>query len=184
MIYLELIRAFLKIGLFSFGGAYGAVPLIRDMLLENGWADESMTENLIALSESTPGPIMVNCASYVGSRQAGFLGALLATAAVVLPSFVLILLFSVLFKKAMKHPAAKAFLMGLKPALTGIIFTTGFLILQTQLCKNASGHPDPKAFMIALLLLLLSGVYRQLKKKQISPVLLILCAAGAGLLLY
>ena len=72
MIYIKLLIAFLKIGLFSFGGAYGAIPLIRDVVLENQWMDAEMFSNLVALSESTPGPIMVNMATYVGSKQGGF----------------------------------------------------------------------------------------------------------------
>ena len=92
MIYLELLIAFLKVGLFSFGGAYGAIPLIRDVVLSYGWISDETLTYMIAVSESTPGPIMVNLATYVGSSQAGLLGSLIATTAVVLPSFLLILL--------------------------------------------------------------------------------------------
>ena len=75
MIYLELLLAFLKVGLFSFGGAYGAIPLIRDVVLSHGWMSEEYLTYMIAVSESTPGPIMVNMATYVGSAQAVFFGA-------------------------------------------------------------------------------------------------------------
>ena len=70
MIYLRLFLEFLKIGLFSFGGAYAAIPLIQDVVLENGWMDSEMISNMIAISEPTPGPIMVNAATYVGGTQA------------------------------------------------------------------------------------------------------------------
>ena len=99
MIYLDLLIGFLKVGLFAFGGAYGAIPLIRDVVLAYGWLNDEMLTYMIAVSESTPGPIMVNLATYVGSSQAGFPGALIATAAVVLPSFIIILLIMVLLKK-------------------------------------------------------------------------------------
>ena len=92
MIYLELFLGFLEVGCFSFGGAYGAIPLIRDVVLSYGWLSEEMLTYMIAVSESTPGPIMVNLATYVGSSQAGLLGSLAATIAVVLPAFVIILL--------------------------------------------------------------------------------------------
>ena len=103
MICFDLLIGFLKVGLFAFGGAYGAIPLIRDVVLTYGWIGDDML-TLIAVSESTPGPIMVNLATYVGSSQAGVWGALIATAAVVLPSFIIILLIMVLLKKLLKNP--------------------------------------------------------------------------------
>ena len=90
MIYLELLIGFLKVGCFSFGGAYAAIPLIRDVVLSYGWVSEEMLTDMIAVSESTPGPIMVNLATYVGSRQAGIPGAIIATLASILPAFVII----------------------------------------------------------------------------------------------
>jgi len=91
MIYLDLFLGFLKVGCFAFGGAYGAIPLIRDVVLSYGWFTDETLTYMIAVSESTPGPIMVNLATYVGSIQAGFLGAIISTLAVVLPSFSIIL---------------------------------------------------------------------------------------------
>ena len=92
MICLDLFLGFLKVGCFAFGGAYGAIPLIRDIVLSYGWLTDDALTRMIAISESTPGPIMVNLATYVGSHQAGFLGSLIATTAGVLPSFFIILL--------------------------------------------------------------------------------------------
>ena len=82
MIYLDLFLGFLKVGCFAFGGAYGAIPLIRDVALSYGWLSDETLTYMIAVSESTPGPIMVNLATYVGSSQAGMLGAIVATLAV------------------------------------------------------------------------------------------------------
>lgn len=95
MIYLSLLLGFLEIGLFAFGGAYGAIPLIQERVLTNNWMDEAMFTNIVGISESTPGPIMVNVATYVGNSQGGVLGAAIATLGVVLPSFVIILLITV-----------------------------------------------------------------------------------------
>ena len=78
---------FLTVGLFSFGGAYAAIPLIRDVVLSYGWLDEDTLMNMVAISESTSGPIMVNMATYVGSSKAGIWGGALATFAVILPAF-------------------------------------------------------------------------------------------------
>ena len=115
MIYLELLVGFLQVGLFSFGGAYAAIPLIRDVVLSYGWIDDEMLSYMIAVSESTPGPIMVNLATYIGSSKAGFFGALIATSAVVFPAFVIVLLLTGLLSKLLKQPAVKAVLDGLKP---------------------------------------------------------------------
>ena len=87
MMLFQLFMGFLKVGCFAFGGAYSAIPLIRDVVMSYGWMNDDMLTYMIAVSESTPGPIMVNLATYVGSQQAGLLGAMLATLAVVLPSF-------------------------------------------------------------------------------------------------
>ena len=121
MICLSLFLGFLKVGLFAFGGAYGAIPLIRDVVLSYGWLDGEMLAYMIAVSESTPGPIMVNLATYVGSSQAGLPGAVIATSVVVLPSFIIILLITALMKTALKNPYVQAVLRGLKPYIAGII---------------------------------------------------------------
>ena len=125
MIYLELFLGFLQVGAFTIGGGYAAVPLIRDVVLGHGWMTEESLAYMIAVSESTPGPIMVNMATYVGSSQAGFLGALTATAAVVLPSFAIILLIAALMKGAVKNRHIQAAMRGLKACVVGIILVTG-----------------------------------------------------------
>ncbi|MBQ1251118.1 MAG: chromate transporter, partial [Clostridia bacterium] len=124
MILLDLFLGFLKVGCFAFGGAYGAIPLIRDVVLSYGWLTDEALTYMIAVSESTPGPIMVNLATYVGSNQAGLPGALLATAAVVLPSFLIILLVTALLQTAIKNPYVQAILRGLKPCVIGIVLAT------------------------------------------------------------
>ena len=88
MMYLKLFWEFFKVSCFTFGGAYGAIPLIRDMVLGNGWITDERLSYMIAVSESTPGPIIINLATYVGNEQGGFSGSLIATLGVVLPSFI------------------------------------------------------------------------------------------------
>ena len=101
-IYLKLFLTFLKIGAVSFGGGYSMLSLIREDCLSNGWLTEDEIMNFIAVSESTPGPIAINMATFIGSSQAGVLGALLATLGVVLPSFVIILLIAALMTKILQ----------------------------------------------------------------------------------
>ena len=153
---MELFWAFLKIGAFAFGGAYGAIPLIRDTVLSHGWMDAQMFANLTAVAESTPGPIMVNLATYVGAAEAGLPGALAATLGVVLPSFVLILLVSAAFRSLLGYPAVRAALQGIKPCLAGLILAAG-----VGLCSDAvfsGGGADPVAAAV-LGALLYFGVY-------------------------
>ena len=157
MIYLDLLIGFLKVGLFAFGGAYGAIPLIRDVVLAYGWLNDEMLTYMIAVSESTPGPIMVNLATYVGSSQAGFPGALIATAAVVLPSFIIILLIMVLLKKLLKNPYVQAILRGMKPCIIGIILATGlYMILHNCVDSSIQFSLNTTAIIMTVVL---SAVY-------------------------
>ena len=121
MIYLELFLGFLWVGCFAFGGAYAAIPLIRDTVLSYGWLNDEQLTYMIAVSESTPGPIMINLATYIGSEQGGILGAALATIAVALPAFLLILLIMIVLKNILKNRYVQATLGGLQPCIIGII---------------------------------------------------------------
>ncbi len=185
MIYFDLLIGFLKVGLFSFGGAYGAIPLIRDVVLSYGWIEEDMLTYMIAVSESTPGPIMVNLATYVGSSQAGFLGAVIATTAVVLPSFFIVLLIMILLNKALGNSCVQAVLRSLKPCVIGIILATGVYMV-FQHCAGSIRDPsvNPTAVMMTLIL---AGVYfgsGKILKKGISPIGLIAVSALAGIMAY
>ena len=129
MILLDLFLGFLKVGCFSFGGGYGAIALIRDVVLSYGWLSDEMLSYMIAISESTPGPIMINMATYIGSSQAGLMGSFLATLAVILPSFFILLLITSLMKTAWKNKYVQAVLRGLKPCVIGIVLATGAYML-------------------------------------------------------
>ena len=181
MIYLELFLGFLKVGCFTFGGGYGAVALIRDVVLSNGWLSDEMLTYMIAVSESTPGPIMVNMATYIGSSQAGLLGAAIATAAVVLPSFLIVLLIATLLGAVLKNPCAQAILRGLKPCVVGIVIATG---IRMTLDNCFSGGPDLRAMALTAVLAGVMYGYKYFKKKKLSPTHLILLSALAGIAVY
>ena len=182
MIYLELLMGFLQVGCFAFGGAYGAIPLIRDVVVGYGWLDDEALTYMIAISESTPGPIMVNMATYIGSSQGGFWGAVIATTAVVLPAFFIILLVMVLLNSVLDHPYAKAVLRGLKPCIIGIILATGTEMILHNCLPNAA--PDWKALgLTAVLAVILFGSKWRFKKK-ISPITLICVSAVLGIIVY
>jgi len=143
-----------------------------------------MLTYMIAVSESTPGPIMVNLATYVGSSQAGLPGSLAATFAVVLPSFLIILLVTALLKTALKDPYIQAVLRGLKPCMIGIILATGVCMI----IRNGIVIQDSSLMIRPLVLTLaLGAVYfgaRRVKKGGISPILLICLSAAAGIAAY
>ena len=181
MIYLDLLIGFLKVGCFSFGGAYGAIPLIRDVVLSYGWLEDEILTYFIAVSESTPGPIMVNLATYIGSSQAGIPGAIIATAAVVAPAFIIILLIMAVLKTALKNPYVQAGLNGIKPCIVGIIAATGI----DMIFKNCfSSSIDPRAVIMTVFLGAIVFLYKKMKKKNISPIILIIISAVMGIAAY
>ena len=185
MIYFDLLIGFLKVGLFAFGGAYGAILLIRDVVLSYGWIEDEMLTYMIAVSESTPGPIMVNLATYVGSSQAGFLGALIATTAVVFPSFIIILLIMILLKKTLKNQYVQAVLQGLKPCIIGIILATGIFMILQHCVDNADAlSVDTIAVIMTIVLGVVYFSSRKVLKNGISPIGLIVISALAGLIVY
>ena len=185
MIYLDLFLGFLKVGCFAFGGAYGAIPLIRDVVMSYGWLSNEMLTYMIAVSESTPGPIMVNLATYIGSKQAGFPGAAVATLAVVLPSFLIILLVTALLKTALKNEYVQAVLRGLKPCVTGIVLATGiYMILGNCFGTITARKVNIQAIIITVLLVASMFGCKHFAKKKLSPILLIVISAAAGMLVF
>ena len=185
MTYVELFLGFLKVGCFAFGGAYGAIPLIRDVVMSYGWLTEDMLTYMIAVSESTPGPIMVNLATYVGSSQAGFAGAVLATLAVVLPSFLIILLIMALMKNALRNPYVQAVLRGLKPCVIGIVLATGIdMILGNCFGAVSAIRANGRAVIITALLFASMFGYKRFTGKKLSPILLLAISATAGIIVY
>lgn len=184
MIYLNLFFGFLRVGCFAFGGAYGAIPLIRDVVLSYGWLTDETLTYMIAVSESTPGPIMVNLATYVGSNQGGLLGAIIATLAVVLPSFFVILLLMVALKTLLKNKYVQAILRGLKPCIIGIILATGVYMTVNHVVSLEGATISIQAAIITAILAAVMFGSKPILKKKISPIVLIVVSACLGLVVY
>ena len=184
MIYLDLFLGFLKVGLFAFGGAYGAIPLIRDVVLSYGWLSDEALSYMIAVSESTPGPIMVNLATYVGSTEAGFLGALVATLAVVLPSFIIILLITALSKNAFKNKYVQAVLRGLKPSVIGIVLAMGVYMLVKNCLVEDTFKMNLRSIVITAVLGIVAVLYKYFSKKKMSPIIMIVISSLLGMFVY
>jgi len=185
MIYLELLWGFLKVGCFSFGGAYGAIPLIRDVVMSYGWLSDDMFTYLVAVSESTPGPIMINMATYIGSTAGGILGSVVATLAVILPSFIIILLIVALLRNLLKNKYIQAALRGVKPCIIGIIMASGLFILLKSCFGITDGFKlDPVALIIVALIPCLDYLSKKVRKKAITSIQMIIIAAISGMILY
>ena len=142
---LKLFLTFFEIGAVSFGGGYGMISLIREKVLLHGWLSEAEFLSFIAVSESTPGPLAVNMATFIGSSQGGVLGALCATLGVVLPSFFIILLIAALIHDLLKYAGVEAFLSGVRPCVVALILSTALTMgLSTLLdISTAADAPAP-----------------------------------------
>ncbi len=188
MILLELFLSFLKIGAFTFGGGYAMISIIRETVLSYGWMSEAELLNFIAVAESTPGPIAVNIATFIGSSQGGILGAFLATLGVVLPSFIIILIIAALIRGFMKYKGVSAFLGGVRPCVVAMILATSVTIgLSTLFSFGAIGDsfsPDISGLIIFAVIFSLHFIYKLIAKKNPSPIVMILISAGMGMLLY
>ena len=188
MIYLKLFLTFFEIGMFTFGGGYAMISLIRDKALALGWLTEEELLNMIAVSESTPGPIAVNMATFVGSTQGGVLGSFVATLGVVLPSFIIILLVCALIRNFLKYKGVQAFLGGVRPCIVALILATAVTMAASTLLSftTVTGGfvPDVRGIIILAILVAIALVFKKIKKKKPSPILMILISAGLGMLLY
>lgn len=188
MICLRLFLTFLEIGAVSFGGGYGMISLIREKVVGNGWLSEETFLSFVAVSESTPGPLAINMATFIGSSQGGFAGAVCATLGVILPSFCIILLIAVLARNLLKFAGVNAALEGIRPVVIGLILGTALTLgLGTLFGFSGVGTPVSPDWCAVGILAILAGVhflYRRLRRRSPSPILLILLAAGFGILFY
>ena len=192
MIYLKLFLTFLEIGAVSFGGGYGMISLVREKVISNGWLTDGEFLNMIAVAESTPGPIAVNMATFVGSTQGGILGSALATLGVVLPAFIIMLIIASLIRNLLKYKGVQAVLGGIRPAVVGLIIATASTMILSSVLgiKNVSdgftlAAPDLlKNIVIFAAVVGAATLYKKIKKKKISPILLIVFSGVLGLVLF
>ena len=188
MIYWNLFLNFLMIGALSFGGGYGMISLVRETVLNHGWLTEEEFLSFVAVSESTPGPLAVNMATFIGSSQGGLPGAFFATLGVVLPSFVIILLIAAVLKNLMKYAGVEAFLSGIRPCVVAMILATAANMILSNLCGMktlADGAAlDGKAVLVFGLLWAVHLFGKAKTKKAPSPILMILLSAGLGILFW
>ncbi len=182
MIYLQLFYTFFKIGLFGFGGGYAMLSLIQgEVVTRYGWLTAQEFTDIVAISQMTPGPIGINSATYVGFSATGnVLGSVIATFAVVLPSFILMLAISRFFIKYQKHPVVEGIFGGIRPAVVGLLAAATLVLMNTE--NFGSPGKDTYGFIISVFLFL--SVFAGSKIYKINPILLIILSGVAGLILY
>lgn len=188
MIYLKLFLIFFEIGAVSFGGGYGMVSLIREAVLSNGWMSESEFLNFIAVSESTPGPMAVNMATFIGASQCGMFGSFIATLGVVLPAFIIILIIAAAFESLLKYAGVKAVLSGIRPCVVAMILSAAVTMALSSLfgiINAQSGFSaDVWAIVILIILAVINLIFSQSKNKKLSPIMIIVISAILGIVFY
>lgn len=184
MIFLMLFIEFFKVGLFTFGGGFAMIPLIEDIVVSYGWLTEAEFYNLIGICESTPGPVAINMATYIGSEQGGLFGSFCATLGVVLPSFIIIVLIAAILKNFTENRFFRGFIRGVKPVVAALILATGTTLLLKNIGISLSGtfKPDWAAIIVLAAVIALFFFFKIVFKKKLSAIQIILIAAALGIL--
>lgn len=180
MIYLKLFWMFFKIGAFTFGGGYAMLPLIQDAVIKNELMSSAELINFVAVSESTPGPLAVNLATYVGVETAGLFGALAATLGIVTPSFVIILILAKSYEKFKNSHIVIGLMTGLKAAVLGLILSAVVSVGQAVFFENGFAIES----FDALKLIIAAGIFAimlVLVKLKKHPILIICLSAILGI---
>lgn len=171
----ELFHVFFRVGLFTFGGGYAMISVVEDACVDRrGWITRAEMDDLVVVAESTPGPIAINCATYVGARQAGVVGAVTATLGMILPSFLVIFTISKLLDRFLEIKLIASAFRGIKLAVGVLVLDAGWRLLR-RMKKDALS-----VMILAVSLTIMLGV--NLFALRFSSIVLMLTAAGVSLL--
>jgi len=177
-VYLKLIWAYLKIGLFGFGGGYAMLSLIQSEVVDSGWISSQMFTDIVAISQMTPGPIGINSATYIGYVVTGsVLGSIVATVTVVLPPFLLVLFASHYISQHKDSAVIRGAFMGLRPVVVGLIASAALLLMNSE---NFGYLASERVISIAICAAAFCIVYFT----RIHPILVIILAGIAGFLIF
>ena len=184
MIYLSLFWEFLKIGLFAVSGGMATLPFLRELSVRTGWFSQDLITDMIAISESTPGPIGINMATYVGCNIAGLFGGFIATMGELLPSVIIVIIISKSLERFRNAKAVGDAFYGLRPAVTGLIAAAGISVaqvamLQLELYKETNSLLN---LMDWKKLLLFAVMFIGIRKLKWHPVVYIAISAVVGLI--
>lgn len=184
--YLYLFFTFFRVGLFTIGGGLAAIPLLENYAITYGWVDEKMFADMIAISESTPGPIGVNMATYVGLSQLGFGGSIVATAGIVMPSLLIIYGIAKFLKGVNEHWIVQGVLKGVRPTVIGIIGSTLLSIGKVSVLNTSTDvtwnswfeRIDFKSSILFCIFII------AVMKVKIHPIFFIIAAGAIGIILF
>ena len=184
MIYLQLFWSFFQVGLFSFGGGYAALPLIQEQVIDvHPWLTSTEFIDILTISQMTPGPIAINTSTFVGTKVAGFPGAIVATLGFVTPSAIIVLTLATLYYKYKGISMVQGIIKGLRPAVVALIASAGLSILLTAFFNKDSfpvqfvdlSWVSVGIFIFSLFIL---------RKFKLNPIYIMLCAGAIGILLH
>lgn len=181
--YIQLFFEFFKTGLFAVGGGLATLPFLTDIAERYPWFDKSMLADMVAVSQSTPGPMGINMATYAGFNAKGILGSIVATSGLVLPSFIIIIIVAHFLKKFRESKIVNSVFYGLRPAVTGLIAVAGFEIVKLSVItidkfmidKNILNLFDYKSLTLFIAIFLVS------RKSKKHPALFIAIGAILGI---
>lgn len=187
MIYIQLFYEFFKTGLFAIGGGMATLPFLYDMADKTGWFTAEQLSDMIAISESTPGPIGVNMATYVGYTTGGVIGGIIATIGLITPSIIIIIIIAFFLKSFRENKYVDAAFYALRPASTGLIAAAGSTVVMLTLFKldlfkqtgNIINLFDWKALVLAVIIFILTNYVKVTKK--LHPVVFIAGSAIVGI---
>ena len=175
-IVLELFLTFLKIGLFTFGGGYAMISIIENNCVEKKkWITHDEMMDITVIAESTPGPIAINCATFVGYKIAGILGAIAATFGVVVPSFVIIFIISTFLDNFLEIPVIANAFMGIKVGVGLLIFRAGLTMMKKMQAKALSRIILAGSFMVMFLVNLFSWNFSSISMMLVAAVVSLIC---------
>lgn len=184
MIYLKLFIEFFKIGLFSVGGGLATLPFLQQLIYKYGWVTSEELLNMIAISESTPGPIGINMATFLGYKTAGVFGGILATVGIVTPSLIIIIIIAHYFTKFSEKHIVKSSFYGIRPAVAGLIGAAGFEVAKVSIF-NLNRYMESKKFLQLFDLkgiLLFGLILFLINKYKKHPIIYIILATVVGVI--
>lgn len=184
MIYIIIFLEFFKVGLFALGGGLAALPFLQQLIIKYGWITSEELLNMIAVSESTPGAIGINTATFIGFNTTGILGAVTATAGLAAPSLIIIVIIAHYFQKFNENPMVKSAFSGIRPAVAGLIASAAFELSRGEIFAFENFHLnseilsyiDLKAFSLFII------VFIAVRKYQKHPIIYITAAALIGII--
>lgn len=184
MLYLKLYFVFFKIGLFSVGGGLATLPFLQELIEKYGWITSEELINMIAISESTPGPIGINAATFVGNTTAGLFGGIIATLGLVTPSIIIIIVIAHYFSRFSEEHLVKSAFYGIRPAVAGLIGAVGFEVAKIALLNIDKYYKSEKlldlfqfkGIMLFIIMLYLIDRYKK------HPIVYIIGAAFIGII--